>query len=77
MTIRSTDPFRVCAWLQYAYLMIHPFGDGNGRVARIISSIPLLRVGLPPVIVSVESAEAYFEALRVVCIRFPPATALS
>lgn len=59
------DPFRATAYLQHALLRIHPFGDGNGRISRLVSSIPLLREGLPPVIVSVESKKQYFQALKV------------
>jgi Fic family protein len=38
------------AWLQWAFLRIHPIDDdGNGRVSRIICSIPLCQLDLPPV----------------------------
>ena len=58
------DPFRASATLQYIFLRIHPFADGNGRVGRIISSIPLLKADLPPVIVSLERKNQYFRALE-------------
>ncbi|KAJ3037292.1 hypothetical protein HDV00_001786 [Rhizophlyctis rosea] len=57
------NPFLASAWLQYAFLEIHPFADGNGRVSRIISSIPLLKAGLPPVYVSLQDKDQYFNAL--------------
>lgn len=57
------DPFYVSAWIQWAFLFIHPFADGNGRVARMISSIPLLKKGLPPVVVIQERQSLYFDAL--------------
>jgi Fic family protein len=57
------DPFYVSAWIQWAFLFIHPFADGNGRVARMISSIPLLKKGLPPVVVTQERKSLYFNAL--------------
>lgn len=59
------DPYYACAWIQHSYLRIHPFGDGNGRLGRLISSIPLLRTGLPPVYVARESKREYFAALKV------------
>ncbi|KAI8817450.1 fido domain-containing protein, partial [Fimicolochytrium jonesii] len=48
------SPFHSAAFLHHTFLRIHPFADGNGRVSRILSSIPLLRTGLPPVAVSPE-----------------------
>jgi Fic family protein len=61
---KDLDPYRACAWMQHSFLRIHPFADGNGRIGRLISSIPLLREDLPPVYVSVESKRAYFSALK-------------
>lgn len=62
----SIDPFLKCAWLQWAFLRIHPFADGNGRMSRILSSIPLLQVNLPPVVVSSKNGvkQCYFDALQ-------------
>lgn len=37
------------AWLLYAFLRIHPFADGNGRVARLLASWDFVDAGLPPV----------------------------
>ncbi|KAI8908197.1 fido domain-containing protein [Powellomyces hirtus] len=59
----NINPFLAAAWLQFAFLRIHPFADGNGRVSRIISSIPLLRANLPPVVVAAVRKGEYFDAL--------------
>lgn len=53
------------AWLQWAFLCIHPFGDGNGRVARIISSVPLVKEGLPPIVVVKSKKDEYFRCLDI------------
>ncbi len=58
------DPFVKCAWIQWAFLTIHPYEDGNGRVSRIISSIPLVKQHLPPVIVHKTNKGDYFKALH-------------
>lgn len=42
------DPFASAAWISHVFLTIHPFEDGNGRLSRILASIPLLKNGLPP-----------------------------
>ncbi|KAJ3145790.1 hypothetical protein HDU89_006842 [Geranomyces variabilis] len=61
---RDINPFLAAAWLQFAFLRIHPFSDGNGRVSRIISSIPLIMANLPPVVVAASRKSAYFDALN-------------
>jgi len=60
----SIDVFMKTAWLQWAFLRIHPFADGNGRISRIISSIPLCKLGLPPVVVTMACKPVYFAALH-------------
>ena len=60
----TMDPFMKAAWLQWAFLRIHPFEDGNGRVSRIISSIPLLKINLPPIVVNPKNKLNYFAAIH-------------
>jgi Fic family protein len=33
------------------FVRIHPFFDGNGRMARLLANLPVLRGGFPPVVV--------------------------
>ena len=60
----NIDPFIKAAWIQWTFLRIHPFEDGNGRISRIISSIPLLKLNIPPIIITNEGKEIYFDVLR-------------
>jgi Fic family protein len=60
----ESDPFTKAAWIQWSFLRIHPFEDGNGRVSRIISSIPLYQLFLPPIVVKNENKKNYFQALK-------------
>lgn len=48
------------AWLAH----IHPFRDGNGRTARAIGNLLLMRAGFPVVIVRYKDRPRYYEALR-------------
>lgn len=42
---------------------IHPFADGNGRVARLFSNLILVSSGFPPVSIHVDDRMAYYGAL--------------
>jgi Fic family protein len=43
---------------------IHPFGDGNGRTARLLMNLMLIRTGYPPVAVRSEDRKTYLDALE-------------
>ena len=42
---------------------VHPFWDGNGRIARLLANIPLLKAGLPPLTIPEEDRRAYIQLL--------------
>lgn len=48
----------------YRLTAIHPFADGNGRTARLLMNLLLLRGGYPPVAVRLEDRRAYLDALE-------------
>jgi Fic family protein len=50
-------------YLHLAFVRIHPFFDGNGRLARLVANIPVLKAGLPPIIIPREQRKAYIDAL--------------
>lgn len=53
----------VAAAAQWRLTNIHPFRDGNGRVARLLSNFILWRAGYPTLILRKEERDAYYEAL--------------
>ena len=56
----------ICAtWFHHAFTTIHPFQDGNGRVARLLASLILIKHGLFPFTVLREEAKIkYIDALE-------------
>lgn len=52
------------AWLHHAFTQIHPFQDGNGRVARALASIDFIKVGLFPLLVTRKERTEYLDHLR-------------
>ena len=50
-------------YLHVSFVRIHPFWDGNGRMARLIANIPVIMAGYPPVIIPRERRQEYIEAL--------------
>ena len=58
------EPILLAAEFHYRFIRIHPFDDGNGRLARIIMNFILMNHGYPPVIVKTEDKVNYFSALR-------------
>lgn len=51
------------AMLHAIFVGIHPFIDGNGRTARLLLNLELMRSGYPPIIIRVENRLAYYDAL--------------
>jgi Fic family protein len=52
------------AWLHHAFTQIHPFQDGNGRVARSIATLVLLKARYFPLVVTRDDRENYISALE-------------
>ena len=53
------------AWLHHRFAQIHPFQDGNGRVARALSTMVFLKAGFVPLVIRDDDhRERYLDALR-------------
>lgn len=58
------SPVELAALLHYRYIRIHPFDDGNGRVARLLVNYVLHSNDLPPIIIKTTDKKNYLRALQ-------------
>ena len=63
LTIDSEKALAIYSDLHLAFVRIHPFADGNGRMARLVSNLPILKSGLPPVLIDRNRRSEYLMAL--------------
>ena len=60
----SDDPIIVAAWFHHRFTQIHPYQDGNGRLARTLTTLILLRAKLLPLVIDRDLRVEYIAALE-------------
>ena len=60
---RAADALEAYAEAHVGFVSIHPFFDGNGRLARLLANLPVLRAGAPPVVVDAARRAEYIDIL--------------
>lgn len=61
---KDFSPIELAALFHYRYIRIHPFEDGNGRIARLLVNYILVRHGYPMIVVRSRDKSKYIEALH-------------
>lgn len=61
---QSVAPEVEAAWLHHRFTQIHPFQDGNGRIARALATLVFIREGWFPLVVRDRDRARYIDALE-------------
>ena len=62
--LEQLHPVELASEIHHRLVAIHPFVDGNGRVARLVMNLILMQVGYVPAIIREEDREEYYTALE-------------
>jgi Fic family protein len=60
----TLHPIELATRFHHKLVSIHPFVDGNGRVARLLMNTILMQAGYTPAIIPFEEKKKYLEALQ-------------
>ncbi len=66
---KELDPLEKAATFHYRFVAIHPFDDGNGRMARLLMNLILMKAGYPPCIIKMIHRKSYLKALEAVDLK--------
>lgn len=63
LNTKTKEPIETAALIHLKFVDIHPFIDGNGRTARLLLNLYLMRNGYPPVIIQKVERKKYITTI--------------
>jgi Fic family protein len=60
----EVHPVVVASLFHHQFTSIHPFDDGNGRMARLLMNLSLMQSGYPPIVIKQQDRNNYYQVLR-------------
>lgn len=66
---KELDPVEKAATFHYRFVAIHPFDDGNGRMARLLMNLILIKAKYPPCVIKTTHRKTYLKALEEVDLK--------
>ena len=60
----KTHPVELAALTHLKFVTIHPFGDGNGRISRLLMNFILHKHGFPLLNITYKNRNSYYNALE-------------
>lgn len=64
LSSKGVDVVVSAARLHHMIVWIHPLVDGNGRLARLLTNLRLMRAGFPSIVLKKPERRAYYSVLE-------------